>query len=145
MEQLKEVYHEESVDTVAAIVAAATLDPAEIEWMTLPPDRNEAFILHSLTQSQKVEFLDLCASFPSVLKSDDTSLMGQAKVDPYDVELIEGGEEKLNKVKSRPFPLRGPMRTMLRDAVKAMEKAGVGTWNSSGVQFASPCFFTRRP
>ena len=58
-----------------------------------------------------------CLSDAVLLPEGVLPPMGEAKVEPMDIELVEGGFERLLKAKStrlKPYPIKGDLRALLQ-------------------------------
>ena len=135
---------------VALAVLNAVVDPSQVttELATLqdPPDREETFVYCQVTDEVREQINQLTDEFNDVLVPDHIPIpMGQMLVEPFDIDLIEGGEQHLMDHKPKPFPARGPKKDLIQKSFLEIEANGGGTNNEAGIQFASPCFLATRP
>jgi hypothetical protein len=79
------------------------MNTSEITWQDLP-ERDEVFIQHSLSVSEAKILEDAIENHSNAFASSSMEY-GKALVDPFDVELIEGGEKIL--MKKRPKAITG--------------------------------------
>ncbi len=112
-----------------------------------PEDKaREAFIYWDLDEDKRGLIDNIVNKFPHViLEKDAKFLCGQAPFE-FDIELIEGGEEKLSKIKKKVYPLKGPQRQLLKDAIPVMEQTGHGTSTPvpGDVLYANPVFYAKK-
>jgi len=121
-----------------------------IDWKSLPKRYDQHYVLHDLSLDLKMQLQDLLTTFSHTLvKNEDAIPMGQARdVPEFDVELMEGGEQRLReKHNSRPYPVKGPLLEKLKETVDTMVEQGVGSSVAPGTNtpFAFPGFFAKRP
>ena len=81
------------------------------------------------------------------VKDEENIPLGMAKVEPFDIELKAGAEERLATKCNKPYPIKGELRDKLKTTIKEMEEARVGA--NAPVTFAAPFafpgFFAKRP
>ena len=73
--------------------------------------------------------------------------MGQSKLDPFDIVLVEGGDEKLNNAYPKAYPARGPKLDLIAKAFADLQKNGGGIDGDLSMKhcFTSPAFLAKRP
>ena len=131
-------------ETLGGITASTVGDDNtnyEINWYQ-PPNSKIQFIPYKLDKPKLVDLEKIKVDFGQVIS--DSFEFGKAKVEPFDIELIKGGEEYLSKHRPKPFPVRGEMFRKLKTALSEMEEASVGTLDALDVIYASPCFFVKQ-
>lgn len=112
-----------------------------------PPDRDETFVPHILDDVNNKRLNELLDEFKDVIVEENVIIqMGQSTLQPFDIELVEGGEEKLANAYPKAYPARGPKRELLKKAFEDLEKFGGGTDNDINAKccFASPAFLAQR-
>lgn len=122
---------------------------APVDWRSLPP-KDEKYVPHNLDVNQKIKLNELVTTFRDTLVRDEESIpMGQARDVPEfdDVDLIEGGDEKLKKLNLKPYPVKGELSKKLKETLSEMKRAGVGQSPdpSKPTYYAFPAFFAKRP
>ena len=116
----------------------------KIEW-TDSSDKTITHIHHKMSEMEQRLLSELIKVNEGKVLTTGPITLGQANVNPFQMELYEGGELRLAKKKPRAFPLKGPHRLLLEKCLKEMEAAGVGDLNPPDLLHASPCFFAKRP
>lgn len=112
-----------------------------------PPDRDETFVPHILNDDNNKRLNELLNEFNDVIVEENVIIeMGQSTLQPFDIELVEGGEEKLANAYPKAYPARGPKRELLKKAFEDLEKFGGGIDNDINAKccFASPAFLAQR-
>ncbi len=70
-----------------------TKDPIiGIDWKDLP-DKKQQFVPHDLSEGQKQQINNIKDKFPNVFQENVS--YGKAKVEPFDLKLVEGGQKYL--------------------------------------------------
>jgi len=112
-----------------------------------PPDREETFIPHMLNSEDQQKVNELLKEFKDVVVPDDVEIpMGQSNLPPFDIELIEGGEEKLANAYPKAYPAKGLKGDLIAKAFQDLENHGGGMNNDTTKKhcFASPAFLATR-
>ena len=95
--------------TVAAVHVTAVKDSvtADVPTWGHIPDVKEAHVFHELTPDQEEQKASLLRVSVDVLVIGNI-VYGKAEVQPYDLDLIEGGVQALSEAKSKVYPLKVP-------------------------------------
>ena len=78
------------------------MDKSKIDWYDVPDNEN-IYIKHPV----QLKLLDELREANSDTIVGGAIQLGKSKLNPFDIELIEGGEEKLMKKRPRAYPLKG--------------------------------------
>ena len=88
-----------SINTIAALEAVmkqSSVKITKVDWEDLP-DRDEVFVHHTLQEDQQKKLNELIAHFKSTgLLAKTVEKYGNSLLNPFDIELAEGGEEYLS-------------------------------------------------
>jgi len=131
--------------TAIECIASSPLNPVNsVEWYDTLPNSEELYIQHTLNEEQS-KALEACILNCKDNLVEGSFKLGKAKVDPFDVELIPDGYNKLSKKRPRAYSLKGDYRDLLKKNLEEMQAAGVGQIDPPDLIHASPCFFAKRP
>jgi hypothetical protein len=125
--------------------------PEMADWMN-DVKRRDVLIHHHLLADEVERLNSLLGKFSSsvLLGPRDDLVMGQATQRDgspikYRIELIPEGLTILKKKKKKAYPIKSPMRNLLKSTAEEMQKAGVGYLNNLDftASFTSPVFFVK--
>jgi hypothetical protein len=107
---------------------------------------------HILTTDEILAKNDVLQDYPTVLVTDESEIrFGQATIHgervEFDIELTEEYQNRpaTSKPRVKPYPMKKPLRDLLKSTFTEMERAGVGKLNPIDFEpeFVTPSFFTR--
>src|SRR4051794_972347 len=99
-------------------VMGLSKQPDGVDWQDLP-DRDKLFVHHRLNETQQDSLTKMVEKFQEdkiLVKEVET--YGKAKVRPFDVELINGGEAYLAKKQPKAYALKGELRDHMKKALQ---------------------------
>lgn len=120
----------------------------KVEWRNIPKKYDQEFVSWDLDLTDKTHLQEYFSRFKDCLVSDEESIpLGQAKVEPFDITLKDGGLDRLSTKFTKSYPVKGELREKLRQTLDEMEEAGVGrpAPPKFAAPFAFPGFFAKRP
>ena len=136
------------IRSIAPITMHLNPDPKLMEQFKVPailqepPDRDDVWIHLEVFPSEQEQIDKLLQDYIDVIIPDDIMIpMGQMRVKHFEIHLVDGGTQELQKIRPKPFPARGPKQELLNKSFQELESNGGGRNNEEGVVFASPCYF----
>ena len=119
------------VEVEAKTVPMESFDQYKLTDWNFDLENREQYIAHVLLEEQHITLQDMLGKYNSVMLKDFEGFsMGNATINgeyvEFDIDLVDGGLEEIQKKRRSAFPMKKPLRDHLKGTLEEMEKSGVG-------------------